>query len=225
MKWDEPMWEKKRQELAATPAPYPDFPFPGHIANDGLYWLWQEFEDAADAKKPLIAKDLLDRTEPPATNPRQFAGSNFWRKRSSLPSSQDRSCVLMLRNVFGRTPHWIAKFGPQRPWKHANWSKTLTSSIRQAGRFAAPPSAKKEEYRRALRWAEAAVKNKPKNPNFVNTLGVVQYRNGLYRDAITTLMRSHEAFGTARMVLNHLTWHSSRWPTSPWGNQKRPANT
>jgi uncharacterized protein HemY len=59
--------------------------------------------------------------------------------------------------------------------------------------IAARPNAAAEEYRRALRWAEAAVGHEPKNPPFVNTLGVLQYRNGLYRDAITTLLRSHKA--------------------------------
>ena len=32
----------------------------------------------------------------------------------------------------------------------------------------------------------------------MNTLGVLQYRNGLYRDAIATLMRSHEAHRTSK---------------------------
>ena len=32
--WDEQTWEKKRRELAAKPAPYSDFPFPGYVATD-----------------------------------------------------------------------------------------------------------------------------------------------------------------------------------------------
>ena len=58
---------------------------------------------------------------------------------------------------------------------------------------AADPNEEKEEYRRALRWAEAAVRHEPGNFAFVNTLGVLQYRNGRYRDAIATLTRSDEA--------------------------------
>ena len=53
----------KRQELAAKPAPYPDFPFPGHVATDKLHWLRQEYESASDKDKPSLAKQLLDRAE------------------------------------------------------------------------------------------------------------------------------------------------------------------
>jgi tetratricopeptide (TPR) repeat protein len=59
--------------------------------------------------------------------------------------------------------------------------------------IAARPNAEKDEYHRALRWAEAAVSNEPENSAFVSILGVLQYRNGLYRDAVATLMRSHQA--------------------------------
>ena len=61
--WNEPNWEKKRQELAAKPAPIADFPFPGHVASDRLHWLRQEFENAGNAEKPRLAKQLLDRAE------------------------------------------------------------------------------------------------------------------------------------------------------------------
>jgi hypothetical protein len=63
VKWDEPTWEKKRQELAARPAPWPDFPFPGHVAADRLHWLRQEYESASAADKPGLAQQLLDRAE------------------------------------------------------------------------------------------------------------------------------------------------------------------
>ena len=63
VKWDEPTWERKRQELAAKPAPYPDFPFPGHVATDKLHWLRQEYDSASDTNKPTLAKQLLDRAE------------------------------------------------------------------------------------------------------------------------------------------------------------------
>jgi eukaryotic-like serine/threonine-protein kinase len=63
VKWNEPTWEKKREELAAKPAPYPDFPFPGRVATDRLHWLRQEYESASDANKPGLAKQLLDRAE------------------------------------------------------------------------------------------------------------------------------------------------------------------
>jgi hypothetical protein len=63
VKWDEATWEKKRQELAAKPAPYSDFPFPGRVATDKLHWLRQEYESASDADKAALAKQLLDRAE------------------------------------------------------------------------------------------------------------------------------------------------------------------
>jgi hypothetical protein len=63
VKWDQLTWEKKRQELAAKPTPYPDFPFPGHVATDKLHWLRQEYESASEANKPGLAKQLLDRAE------------------------------------------------------------------------------------------------------------------------------------------------------------------
>jgi hypothetical protein len=64
VKWDEPTWERKRQELAAHPAPSPDFPFPGHVAHDRLHWLRSEFDDADDRsdRRPL-ARELLRRAE------------------------------------------------------------------------------------------------------------------------------------------------------------------
>jgi hypothetical protein len=63
-KWDEPTWEKKRQELAARPAPWPDFPFPGHVAADKLHWLRAEFGEAkTEADKLGLARELLRRAE------------------------------------------------------------------------------------------------------------------------------------------------------------------
>ncbi len=63
LKWDEPTWEMKRQELAAKPAPYRDFPFPGHVATDKLHWLRAELENASEAEKPRLAKQFVDRAE------------------------------------------------------------------------------------------------------------------------------------------------------------------
>lgn len=63
VKWDEPTWEQKRQELAAVPAPNPALPFPGYVATDKLHWLRQEYHDASDADKPRLAAQLLNRAE------------------------------------------------------------------------------------------------------------------------------------------------------------------
>lgn len=60
-KWDESTWEKKQQELASVSSPIGDFPFPGHLVVDKLFWLRGEFESATD-KTPL-ARQLLKRAE------------------------------------------------------------------------------------------------------------------------------------------------------------------
>ena len=59
--WDEPTWEKKRQELAARPIPWPDFPFPGRVGADRLHWLRTKYANADIDDKPGLAKELLDQ--------------------------------------------------------------------------------------------------------------------------------------------------------------------
>jgi WD40 repeat protein/tRNA A-37 threonylcarbamoyl transferase component Bud32 len=54
------------------------------------------------------------------------------------------------------------------------------------------PGSTAEDYRRALRWADAASRLKPNDFGILNTLGVAQYRTGHFADAIGTLNRSHE---------------------------------
>jgi hypothetical protein len=75
-KWNEATWEKKRQELAAKPAPYPDFPFPGHVAGDRLHWLRQEYQNAKESDQPALARQLLGRAE--AVGDREEAA--HWRR-------------------------------------------------------------------------------------------------------------------------------------------------
>src|SRR5439155_11153384 len=43
---------------------------------------------------------------------------------------------------------------------------------------------------KALELIQAAIKKQPDNATFLNTLGVVQYRNGMYKEAIATLEKS-----------------------------------
>jgi tetratricopeptide (TPR) repeat protein len=52
------------------------------------------------------------------------------------------------------------------------------------------PSQSADDYRRALRYAEAAVALQSENGNLVNTLGVAQYRAGRYEEALANLERS-----------------------------------
>ena len=62
--WDEPTWSKKQKQLAAIPAPYADFPFPGAIATDPLYWLREQWQATTEeAKKHELGRELLRRSE------------------------------------------------------------------------------------------------------------------------------------------------------------------
>jgi hypothetical protein len=62
--WDEPTWERKRQELAARPVPPIPFPFPGHVAADRLHWLRAEyFTKGEPADQRRLAEELLRRAE------------------------------------------------------------------------------------------------------------------------------------------------------------------
>ena len=81
------------------------------------------------------------------------------------------------------------------------------------------------EFERALRWSEAACRLEPDNGDFLNTLGVAQYRAEQYEKALSTLTRSNQLNGnrqpadlaflamalhrlgqteTSRATLNHL---------------------
>ena len=52
------------------------------------------------------------------------------------------------------------------------------------------PAGSLESYRRALRLAEATCVRQPDYGPYLNTLGVAQYRCGLYREALDTLRQS-----------------------------------
>jgi tetratricopeptide (TPR) repeat protein len=49
-----------------------------------------------------------------------------------------------------------------------------------------------DAYRRALRQAEVACRLTPQNGDYLNTLGVAQYRLGQYKEALETLTRSDQ---------------------------------
>jgi tetratricopeptide (TPR) repeat protein len=54
------------------------------------------------------------------------------------------------------------------------------------------PGQSLDAYRRALRQAEVACRLAPQNGNYLNTLGVAQYRLGQYQEALATLTRSDQ---------------------------------
>ncbi len=193
VKWDEPTWETKRQELAASPTPDLGFPFPGYLAVDRLYWLRQEFENANDADKPQLAKQLLDRAN--AAGDKAEAVRWIEVLASKLVESL-MTKPLLRADVEERLRQDVSLNSEIRAaaiLKAAQLDEDANDLNSASWPIAARPNAEKDEYRRALRWAEAAVRNEPGDWKIVNTLGVLQYRNGLYRDAIATLMRSHQA--------------------------------
>ena len=49
-----------------------------------------------------------------------------------------------------------------------------------------------DDYRRSLRYAQAACRLAPQESTFINTLGVARYRAGQYREALADLNRSLE---------------------------------
>jgi WD40 repeat protein/serine/threonine protein kinase len=56
--------------------------------------------------------------------------------------------------------------------------------------------ARKDSYALALRQAEAAVQEAPGSSSILNTLGVAQYRMGLYADALATMTKSEKGNAT-----------------------------
>ena len=163
MKWDEPTWEKKRQELAASPAPYPDFPFPGHLAVDRLYWLRQEFENANDADKPRLANQLLDRANVAGDK----AEAVRWIEVLAGKLVDSLMTKPLLRaDVEERLRQDVSLNGEIRAaalLKAAQLDENANELNAASWPIAARPNAEKDEYRRALRWAEAAVRNEPES--------------------------------------------------------------
>ncbi len=59
VRWNEKQWEEKRKELAARAVPHPDFPFPGRVATNQLYWLRREFEITYAPSEPIRSAELV----------------------------------------------------------------------------------------------------------------------------------------------------------------------
>jgi serine/threonine protein kinase len=194
VKWDELTWEQRRQELASKPVPYANFPFPGRLARDRLYWLRQEFENAKNDDKPRLAKQLLDRAHQ-AENKVEAAR---WTEVVAGHVVDSLISKLLLRaEVVQRLRQDLTLESDIRAaaLAHAErLTENATNLNAQSWRVAVLRDAPKADCERALRWAQEAVELGPNNPDFLNTLGVLQYRNGLYKEAVATLTRSHEAY-------------------------------
>jgi WD40 repeat protein/tRNA A-37 threonylcarbamoyl transferase component Bud32 len=71
-----------------------------------------------------------------------------------------------------------------------HWPESASALNNRSWRVACKPGRYPSEYQRALRVAEAACRCESNNGFYLNTLGVVQYRVGLYPEALATLTRS-----------------------------------
>jgi hypothetical protein len=197
VKWDEQPWEKIRQELANEAMQWPILPFLKPLADDRLYWLRQEYASASDAYKPLVAKQLVDRANAVGDNVEvahwvAVVANNLIDSLIAKPLLR-ADVEVLLQERLRQDTSLNGEIRAAALSKASKLAENATDLNNESWSIAARPNAAAEEYRRALRWAEAAVGYEPKNPLFVNTLGVLQYRNGLYRDAIATLLRSHKA--------------------------------
>jgi tetratricopeptide (TPR) repeat protein len=68
-------------------------------------------------------------------------------------------------------------------------AQSATTLNNQAWRLVAGPEGDRDPTR-ALELIQAAIKHQPENATFLNTLGVVQYRNGQYKEALASLEKS-----------------------------------
>jgi hypothetical protein len=71
-----------------------------------------------------------------------------------------------------------------------NWPESSSALNERSWSVARDSGRDPSDYLWALRRAEAACRYDPDNGNFLNTLGLAQYRTGQYRQALDTLTRS-----------------------------------
>jgi hypothetical protein len=72
------------------------------------------------------------------------------------------------------------------------WSESAGECNEAAWPLVREPGQAGANYQRGLRLAEAACRLDPEKANFLNTLGVAQYRSGLLAEALATLTRSND---------------------------------
>jgi hypothetical protein len=72
-----------------------------------------------------------------------------------------------------------------------SWPESADALRSGSWAVARKPGGDLAEYQRALRHAEKAFEYEPDKGEYLNTLGVAQYRVGLYHEALTTLRRSN----------------------------------
>jgi hypothetical protein len=72
-----------------------------------------------------------------------------------------------------------------------SWPESAGALNNRSWTVARKPGGDPAEHQRALRHAEKACEYEPDKGAYLNTLGVAQYRVGLYHEALTTLTRSN----------------------------------
>jgi hypothetical protein len=77
----------------------------------------------------------------------------------------------------------------------ATWDEDAVGLNDASWEVVKSPGGSRADYERAVRWSEAACRLRPDNSDFLNTLGVAQYRAVQYERALSTLMRSNQLNG------------------------------
>ncbi len=77
----------------------------------------------------------------------------------------------------------------------ATWDEDATGLNDRSWRVVRSLGQSRADYDRALRWIEAACRLRPDDGDFLNTLGVAQYRAEHYQRALSTLTRSNQLNG------------------------------
>jgi hypothetical protein len=186
LKWDEPTWERKRQELAATAPRVGAFPFPGRVAQDRLYWLRQEIEETSTRLDGSVGKidevqeakvmPLLDRLvveEPGWQNHLRRGEFARWQGKHGLAS---RDLLEAGRLAGPRFWRWMA-----------------TSARGLAGSAASYADLRPDDYEAALTLVGKVASETESD----ETLGTLLYRLGRYPEAVQVLSRRDwHRFGT-----------------------------
>jgi hypothetical protein len=184
----------------------------GRLASasfDGTVRLW----DADSGREVLIFKDNTDRVTGVGFSPDgwRLASTSrdgtvrLWEADSvTAELRQKRAVVRMTRPLFSQylnRREVIAHLqgdrflsAPMR-WQALalvkDWPEPVPLSLNDAS-WAVGQKSKGEaaRYRLALRWAEEACQRQPSTGEVLNTLGVAQYRNGKYADALASLTQA-----------------------------------
>jgi serine/threonine protein kinase/WD40 repeat protein len=108
-----------------------------------------------------------------------------WDSHSDLPAGNGPGPLpppLQVAIDYGAMSSLLKKWYDAFPLNQVAWDLVTTTP-------------KKRDPKRAIQLIEKALRDFPDNPMFSNTLGVAQYRSGLYKEAIATLERN--------MAVNH----------------------